>query len=276
VRESRAPADERAPLDLAGAGLASLGLLALTWGLVALPERGADLATLVTLIVGGTLLGGFILVEQRKGAAAMVPLALFGRPTFAGLSLFTFLIYAALGGLMLLLPYVLIRDLGYSATAAGAAILPFPLTLGLLSRYAGGTLVDRVGPRRLLAAGGALVAAGFALFARVPAEGADYWTDILPALGVLALGMSACVAPLTGAVLASAGEGYAGVASGINNAISRVGGLIATALLGLVLLGAGEDLLAGFAAAAWVGAALAAAGALAALLMVRDDPDAEA
>jgi EmrB/QacA subfamily drug resistance transporter len=271
VRESRAPEAECAPLDLGGAALATLGLLALTWGLVALPQRGADAAALGALAAGAALLGAFLLVERRKGAGAMVPLRLFARPTFAGLSAFTFAIYAALGGLMLLLPYVLIRDLGYSATAAGAAMLPFPLTLGLLSRYAGGTLVERVGPRRLLAAGAALVACGFALFGRVPATGATYWADILPALTVLALGMSACAAPLTGAVLASAGERYAGVASGINNAISRVGGLIATALLGLVLLGAGDALLAGLAAAAWVGAGLAALAVLAALTLVRDD-----
>ena len=269
VRESRAARGARAPLDWLGAGLAAAGLLAATWGLVALPERGATPAALGALAAGVALLAAFLLVERRLGDAAMTPLALFADRAFAGLSVFTFLLYAALGGLLLLLPYVLIREAGYAATAAGAALLPFPLTMGVLSRYAGGALADRYGPRALLTVGAGLVAAGFGLFGLVPSEGLSYWRDVLPGLVALALGMSLAVAPLTSAVLSAAGDDYAGVASGVNNAISRVGGLIATALLGIVLLGASDDLLAGFAAAAWVGAALAVGSAAVAWAMVR-------
>ena len=269
VRESRAARGARAPLDWAGAALAATGLSAAIWGLVALPERGATAVVLGALAAGVAVLAAFLWWEGRRGDDAMTPLGLFADRAFSGLSLFTFLLYAALGGLLLLLPYVLIREAGYSATAAGAALLPFPLTIGVLSRYAGGTLADRFGARTLLTVGGALVAGGFALFGTVPSEGLDYWTDLLPALMVLAAGMGLAVAPLTGAVLAAAGEDHAGVASGVNNAISRVGGLVATALLGLVLLGSPDDLLAGFAVASWAGAALAAASAGIAWAMVR-------
>ena len=150
----------------------------------------------------------------------MVPLALFADRSFSGLSIFTFLLYAALGGLLLLLPYVLIREAGYSSTAAGAALLPFPLTMGVLSRYAGGSLADRFGTRALLTFGSGLVAVGFALFSLMPSQGLSYGTHVLPGLVALALGMSQAVAPLTSAVLTAAGDDFAGVASGVNNAIS--------------------------------------------------------
>lgn len=269
VRESRADRGERAPLDWAGASLAAGGLLALIWGLIALPDRGATLPVTVALLAGAALLAAFVALEWSKGDRAMTPLALFAQSTFSGLSLLTFFLYMALGGLLVLLPYVLIRDIGYGASLAGAAILPFPLIMGLLSRSAGGALVDRFGTRSLLTAGSLLVAAGFLLFARLPAEGAGYWRDIFPALVVLALGMAASVAPLTAAVLSSAGERYSGVASAVNNAIARVAGLIATALLGLVLLGSAQSLAAGFAQAALAGALLSILSAASAFLLVR-------
>ncbi|QFU08420.1 Multidrug resistance protein stp [Rhodobacteraceae bacterium THAF1] len=271
VRESRAPSDDRAPLDLRGAGLSGAGLLATIWALIALPERGATFVVLAALCLGLALLAAFVAVEHRLGDRAMMPLALFARPTFAGLSLLTLFLYAALGGLLVLLPYTLISELDYSATQAGAAILPFPLVLGLLSRTVGGALADRFGPRALLIAGSLMVTVGFALFAAVPPDSVVYWQHLLPPLLVLALGMAASVAPLTTAVLNSAGARFTGVASGVNNAISRVAGLTATALLGLVLIGSAENLLVGFAAAAWVGVALALASAAAAVFMVGDD-----
>ena len=258
IRESRAAAGEKAPLDWAGAALASLGLLATVWALVALPDRGAGLVTLGALAAGVALLVGFLVVEATRGERAMTPLALFRDAQFSGLTAFTFLLYAALGGLMLLLPYMLIERLGYSSTMAGAALLPLPLLIGGLSRFTGGALTDRLGPRVMLSAGATLVALGFLLLAQVPGGEVGYARDILPGLLALALGMSLAVAPLTSAVLSSAGEARAGVASGVNNAVSRIGGLVATAALGLVLAG---DLLAGFALAAWVGAALAALSA---------------
>lgn len=267
VRESRAASGARAALDWLGAGLTVLGLLALIWGLIALPARGATVPVLGALALGGLGCVAFLAVEARKGDGAMVPLALFADRAFSGLTGFTFLLYAALGGLMLLLPYVLIEGLGFSATAAGAAILPFPAILAVASRAAGGPLADRFGARILLTIGAATVALGFLLFTRVPSTDVSYVGQILPALVVLALGMAASVAPLTSAVLSSAGEDNVGVASGINNAVSRIGGLVATAFLGLVLLSG--DLVAGFGAAAWAGAALAGASAAVAWGTVR-------
>ena len=266
IRESVADPVNRAPLDWRGAGLISAALLATIWGLIALPDRGATGPVLAALAAGGALAMAYLAVERRLGDRAMTPLRLFADATFSGLTAFTLLLYASLGGLMLLLPYVLIEGLGYSATAAGAAILPFPAILAVSSRFTGGALADRFGARTLLTAGAALVACGFALFSRVPTEGVSYAVHVLPPLVVLALGMALSVAPLTSAVLSSAGERYAGVASGINNAISRIGGLVATALLGLVLLGG--DLIAGFGNAAWAGVALALGAAGIAWIMV--------
>ncbi|MEM7641283.1 MAG: MFS transporter [Pseudomonadota bacterium] len=270
IRESKATAGDRAALDWTGAGLTMLGLLALIWGLIALPAQGATLTVLAALGLGAAIGAAFLAVEARKGGRAMVPLGLFRDRAFSGLNAFTFLLYAALGGLMLLLPYVLIQGLGFSATAAGAAILPFPAILAIASRSAGGPLADRFGPRVMLTAGAGLVALGFALFTQVPATEVSYMTHILPALVVLALGMAASVAPLTSAVLSSAGEDNVGIASGINNALSRIGGLVATALLGLVLLSG--DLVAGFALASWAGVALAGVSATLAWSSMRPAP----
>lgn len=273
VRESVATAEDTAPLDWLGAALSGAGLFAVIWALIALPERGLTTSAGLALAGGLALLVAFVTVERRLGDRAMTPLVLFANRTVTGLQLLTLFLYAALGGLLVLLPYVLIRELGYSATAAGAAILPFPLVLGLLSRVAGGGLTERFGTRVLLVAGSCLVATGFLLFTRVPATDVVYWQHLFPPLLILAIGMAASVAPLTTAVLNSADARYTGVASGINNAISRIAGLIATALLGLVLIGSAENLLAGFAASAWAGVAAALASALAALLLVETDPE---
>lgn len=253
IRESVADVNARAPLDWLGATLVSGGLLAAVWGLIALPDTGTSGTTIPALILGAALLTGFVVVEGRKGDAAMIPLVLFRDAGFSGLTLFTFFLYAALGGLMLLLPYTLISGLGYAASAAGLAILPMPLIIGAMSRFSGGALVDRFGTRNLLAGGATLVTVGFLLLSQLPAD-ATYLPDILPGLLSLSVGMAMAVAPLTSAVLSSAGAARSGTASGVNNAVSRIGGLVATALLGLVLSG---DLLAGFAVAAWAGAALA-------------------
>ncbi|MDX8351143.1 MFS transporter [Cognatiyoonia sp. IB215182] len=267
VRESKAREDAPA-LDWTGAALSGAGLFALIWGLIALPDQGPTTPVLAALVIGAALLFTFVVVERRLGDDAMTPLVLFQNPTFSGLSLLTLCLYAALGGLLVLLPYVLIRELGYSATAAGAAILPFPLVMGLLSRFVGGAMTERYGTRTLLVTGSALVALGFALFAQIPSNEVVYWLHLFPGLIVMALGMAASVAPLTTAVLNSAGARYTGVASGINNAISRIAGLLATAFLGLVLIGAADDLIAGFAAAAWAGVALSLLSAATAYLLV--------
>jgi predicted MFS family arabinose efflux permease len=188
----------------------------------------------------------------------MTPLSLFGSKSFVGLTIFTLLLYGAFGGLMVLLPYVLIEAEGYRATAAGAALLPLPLILAVLSPVMGG-VAGRLGPRTPLAVGTLIVAAGFLMFLRA-GEGADYWTTILPALLVASFGMAGAVAPLTTAVLTSVDGRHTGVASGFNSAVARTGGLVATALLGGVLAARGAALLEGFrfAAAICAGACLLA------------------
>ena len=265
ITESREPA--ATSLDWTGAALVTVALGSLTWGLIALPRLGWEAPVVTAFGVGVIGSVAFVATEANKGAAAMMPLALFGSASFAGVSVLTLFLYGALGGLLVLLPFTLIAGFGFSASGAGAAMLPVPLILGLLSRTAG-RVAPRVGVRRMLTVGPLVVAAGFALMAQVPTAGFDYWRHLLPALLVLALGLAISVAPLTTAVMDSVGSDRAGVASGVNNAVARSAGLIATALLGAVLIdgvGNPDALVAGFGRAALVGAALAAVSALAGL-----------
>ncbi len=260
VPESRD--DGGTSLDWAGGLLATAGLGALTYGLTLRSVGGGGTAALAA---GAGLLAAFVAVEARRGDRAMMPLALFASRTFVGLTLLTLLLYGALGGLLLLLPYVLIRANGYSALAAGAALLPLPLVIGAASRVMG-RIAATIGPRLPLTIGPLVVAGGFVLATRI--GGGGYWTQVFPALLVIALGMAGAVAPLTTAVLGSVDAQHTGTASGFNSAVARSGGMIATALLGSVMAASGASLLAAFAAAAWVAAALAAAAGIAALTLV--------
>jgi predicted MFS family arabinose efflux permease len=164
----------------------------------------------------------------------MVPLGLFRSSTFAGANLLTLLLYGALGGALFFLPLNLVQIQGYSATAAGAALLPFVLILFVLSRWAGG-LADRYGVRLPLTVGSSLAALGFALFA-LPGETGSYWLTIFPAATALGLGMAVVIAPLTTNVMNAVDQDHAGTASGINNAVSRVATLLALSVLGIVML----------------------------------------
>ncbi len=181
-----------------------------------------------------------------------MPLDLFGSRNFVALTLFTLLLYGALGGLLVLVPYVLIGAARYSAAQAGAALLPLPAVLALLSPTMG-RIAGRAGARATLVLGPVIVAAGFLLACRLDATG-DYFTQVLPAMLAMALGMSGAVAPLTTAVLGSVDEAHVGSASGFNSAVARSGGLIATALLGGVLAAQGTVLLADFRFAMLAGA----------------------
>ena len=274
IRASHKPEHERAPLDLTGAAAATLALAALVYAMIRAPRAGiTDPVVLASGTGGLALLAAFLWIEHRKRDRAMVPLDIFAARSFAGISLLTLLLYGALGGLMVVLPYLLIGSMGYSATQAGAAILPFPLVMGLLSRTIGGA-ATMLGLRRMLTLGPLVVGLGFALFALLGGPEVSYWRGILPGLLVMALGMAISVAPLTTAVMNAVESAFIGVASGVNNAIARTAGLIATALLGFVLgdlRQRGEGAFAAFAMTCWVAAGLAVLSALAAFAMIRED-----
>lgn len=258
---------EPAALDVIGAALATIALAALTWGLTqASGPHGPDPLSASAILAGIVLLIGFTQLERRRGDHAMMPSTLFSSRDFVGLSLLTFLLYGALGGMLVLMPYQLIEAAGFSATAAGAALLPFPAVIALASPLMG-RLAARIGVRLPLAIGPVIVAGGFLLAVRITGNG-DYWADVLPAMLVISLGMAVAVAPLTTAVLASVDERHTGVASGFNSALARTGGLIATASLGTVLAARGSALSGSFRVAMLIGSGAAlAAGASAFILL---------
>jgi EmrB/QacA subfamily drug resistance transporter len=254
-------------LDVLGGSLVTLALGGLTWALtIGSGRSGWTNAAVIVGILAAALLILFAWVEKRKGERAMMPLSLFASKSFVGLTLLTFLLYGALGALLVLLPYVLIEAAGYSSTAAGAALLPLPLVISCVSPVMGG-IAGRFGSRLLLAVGPVVVAVGFLLALRIGA-GADYWKDVIPAVVVLALGLSFAVAPLTTAVLGSVDARHTGSASGFNSAVARTGGLVATALIGAVLAAEGDRLVPAFHIALMVGAAASVAAALAAFALV--------
>ena len=208
----------------------------------------------------------FLGVEKVRGERAMMPLSLFGSSSFIGLTALTFLLYGALGALLVLAPYVLIQAAGYSGTQAGAALLPFAIVLAIASPMMG-SLAGRIGARLPLAIGPLVVAAGFLLLLRTGPH-ADYWTTLLPAFLVIAIGMAGAVAPLTTAILSSVDRRHIGSASGLNSAVARTGGMVATALLGGVLGLTGPALVGGFHATAIACAIASAAASASAFFLI--------
>jgi predicted MFS family arabinose efflux permease len=211
-----------------------IGLGAITWGLSTIPASGFhDRSVLASLGVGAVFLILFAAVEARAGEHAMMPLSLFRSRNFSATNALTLLLYFALGGALYYLPFGLIRLGGYSSTQAGAALLPFALIMGFGASFAG-DLADRFGPRLSLTVGPLIAACGLALLAFAD-FGKSYWAGVFPAICVLAIGMTITVPPLTSTVMASVGKAHAGIASGVNNAVARVAGLLAVAALGAVL-----------------------------------------
>jgi predicted MFS family arabinose efflux permease len=233
VPESREK-DQRGSLDWLGAALATVGLGALVYGLIESPRLGFSHWLVIVTLIGGVVCFAIFVLHEAYTKNPMVPLRLFRSRDFAGANVLTLLLYAALSGTFFFFALNLIQVQGYSATAAGAALLPFVVIMFSLSRWSGG-LLNRFGARLPLVVGPTLAAVGFALFA-LPSVNRNFWTSFLPAVLVLGFGMAITVAPLTTTVMDAVSEEQAGIASGINNAVSRTAGLLAIAVFGVVIL----------------------------------------
>jgi EmrB/QacA subfamily drug resistance transporter len=247
-------------LDYPGAFLAVVGLASATYALIGASSGAGATTVLVSGTAGVLGLAGFV-VTERRSANPMMPLSIFASRQFTAANLVTFAVYAALGGVFFLLVAFLQISLGYSAIAAGAASLPVTVLMLLLSPRAG-ALAQRIGPRLPLTIGPLLIAAGMLLMTQID-RGDLYATSVLPSVLVYGLGLAFVVAPVTATVLAAADDRHSGVASGVNNAVARVAGLIAVAVLPLVAGLSGPDFLDPDAMAEGFGVAMVATAALA-------------
>jgi MFS family permease len=261
VPESR---DESAvrTIDLPGILLATSGLGCLVYGLISMDAGRIAALAIASVAAGAVLLGAFVFLERRVADPMLRP-DLFASRAFSAANVYTFFLYAAIGGSLYFVPFDLINVHHYSPTEAGGALLPFIAIMVAASRWSGGLIV-RTGARMPLILGSILAGCGFFAYA-LPGSGGSYWTTFFPAAAILGCGGALFVAPLTTVVMNSAGAEHAGVASGINNAVARTAGLIGIAALGVVVT-ASPSYLAGFRAAMVISGALAlAAGAVAAI-----------
>jgi EmrB/QacA subfamily drug resistance transporter len=268
-RDEPRPAGGRR-LDWVGAGLTALGLAAPVYALVEQPKRGwIDPVVLGGLAAGAVLLTLFVLWE-RQTRDPMLPLGLFRRRNFAVANAETLLVYAGLSSLFFFLTIYLQQVVGWSALESGLAGVPVTVLMFVLSRRFG-ALSARLGPRLFMGCGPLIAAAGVLLLARVD-EHVDYVADILPAMVLFGLGLAVTVAPLTATVMADAHRGDSGIASGVNNAVARVAGLLGIATVGVAVAGrSGAELdLAGFRIGMLVTAVLVAAGGLIGLLGIQN------
>jgi EmrB/QacA subfamily drug resistance transporter len=220
----------RGPLDVRGAALAVLGLAGTTYALIQGPV-GMSGPVLLAGVAGVVALGAFLLVEHRS-ANPMLPLDIFRSRQFSAANAVTFAVYTALGGFFFLVVAFLQISMGYSPVASGAATLPVTGVMLAFSARAG-SLAQQIGPRIPLTFGPLVVAVGFLLLSQID-PGDAYLTGVLPAVLVFAIGLTLVVAPVTATVLAAADARHAGIASGVNNAVARVGGLLAVAVLPLI------------------------------------------
>jgi EmrB/QacA subfamily drug resistance transporter len=261
-------------LDVAGAGLVTLALGGLTFGLISAGNRGfGDPMVLAALIVGVVCLVAFVEVERRS-SHPLLPPGIFASLRFTGANLVSVAVYGALGTATFLLVVYLQEVLGYSALQAGAALLPMTLLMLTLSGYAG-SLSDRIGARTPMTIGPLLMSCGFLLLLRVK-PGAGYVSAVLPAVVVLGLGLVSTVAPLTATVLSSVEDHHAGIASGVNNAVARSAQLMSVAAIPLAAGITGDAyrnpvaFSSGFRTAMWISASLSAAGAVLAFVTLAD------
>ncbi|MDT5021472.1 MAG: hypothetical protein QOI33_1996 [Mycobacterium sp.] len=272
VPESRDTTAEGRP-DILGAAAIMVGLAGTTYALIEAPSRGWQSVTVTAAALGAAALVAFLLIEKRV-SAPLLPLALFRSRQFTGANLTTLAVYAAVGGALFLLTLQLQQSLHYSALAAGLATLPMTVIM-LIGSPLTGALAERTGPRLPMAVGPLVAAAGLALMARI-VPGATYLDAVVPAVVVFGVGLAVTVAPLTAAVLAAVPDNYAGTASGVNNAIARLAGLLAIAVLPVVAgmrVGAGQPLGHSFVVAMMIAAGLSAAGGIAAAVTIRTGTD---
>jgi EmrB/QacA subfamily drug resistance transporter len=261
-------------LDFRGAVLAALGLAGSTYALIEAPGKGASPLILLTGIGGVAALVAF-LVAERRSPDPMMPLGMFRSRQFSAANLVTFVVYAALGGFFFLFVSFLQISMGYSPIEAGAASLPVTLLMLLFSARSG-ALAQRIGARIPLTVGPLVIAIGLLMTTRID-PGDSYVSSVLPAVIVFGVGLTLVVAPVTATVLAAADARHSGIASGINNAVSRVGGLLAVAVLPLIAGLTGDSfydpsaMTDGFRMAMVACAALAAAGGILAWLTISSD-----
>jgi EmrB/QacA subfamily drug resistance transporter len=273
VPESRDP-DVTGRLDIAGGGLVTVGLVGLTYGLIEGPASGwGRPVTLVALIGGVVLLAGFLL-RERLASEPLLPLGMFASTQFSAANVVTFVVYGALGGALFLLPIELEQVSHYTALEAGISLLPVTLIMLLLSARSG-ALAARIGPRLQMSVGPLVIGVGLVLFARIGYSG-NYLTEVFPAVVVFAFGLAINVAPLTSTVLAAAPPERAGMASAVNNDVSRAAGLIAVAVLPAVAGLTGASYLnralfsAGFRKASFITAGLCVLAGILAAVTIRN------
>lgn len=273
VPETRSP--DRVPgFDLSGSLLAVTGLGASTWALISIGDRGLSPAVVVAAVAGVAALSAFVLVERRS-THPLIPPRIFRSRQFTAANVVTFLMYGGMSGVFFLLVVHLQQVAGFSPIAAGTALIPVTVLMLLLSAR-GGALAQRIGPRLPMSLGPLIIASGMLLMTRIGA-GASYMGDVLPAAVVFGLGLALTVAPLTATVLAAAEDSLTGVASGVNNAVSRAAGLLAVAVLPVVAGLSGDAyrdpviFASGFRVAITLSAASVAAGGLFAWLTIRND-----
>ncbi len=273
VPETRDP-DATGPVDVMGAVLVTAGLVALAGGLIEAPSLGWSSGVVIGMLAVAVVAFVAFLVAERRERHPMLPLAIFRSRQFSATNVVTFVVYAALGGALFLLPVQLQQVSHYSPLAAGTSLLPLTAVMLALSARSG-ALAARIGPRLQMAVGPVVVGGGMVLLRLIGPSG-DYVTEVLPGVLLLALGLAITVAPLTSTALSSAPVEHAGVASAVNNDVARAGGLIAVALLPALSGLSGHSYLhpaafaAGFRHAVVVAGAAAALGGLLAAVLVRN------